>query len=305
MWLSEMQRPGLTRTSARTVAVGLLCVTLTYAIVSFGVASSAGLWLKFSYLIPPLLIAGGCWAIVRFGDSSVADALVVVFTLCVAFIVLAGTWQAGVSDGFILGGLLPYSDAQGYYNDALRLLSGRRFTIFSSRRPLFPTFLAGLLRLTSLDLRVALVLLMGMSVVAICLAVREVRRTLGVGSGIFMLLCLFMFYRRYIGTTLTEHLGITFGCLAFCLIWRGAVAARLRPVLVGLFFLSLGLNARAGAFLILPAIACWAAWDLRGPSRSILRILGSAAAAILLGFAVNGLVLQMVAIPGAAYSNFS
>ena len=92
-------------------------------------------------------------------------------------------------------------------------------------------------------------------------------RTLGVGSGIFMLLCLFMFYRRYIGTTLTEHLGITFGCLAFCLIWRGAVAARLGPVLVGLFFLSLGLNARAGAFLILPAIACWAAWDLRGPSR--------------------------------------
>ena len=37
----------------------------------------------------------------------------------------------------------------------------------------------------------------------------------------------------------------------------------------------------------------------------MLRILGSATAAILLGFAVNGLVLQVVAIPGAAYSNFS
>jgi len=306
MLLSEMRTSGHTlRASVHLAAGSLLFLALASVIVGFGFASSAGLWLKFSYLIPPLLIAGGCWSIARFGESSVAHALVVVFMLCAGFIVLAGNWQAGVSDGFLLGGLLPYSDAQGYYNDALRLLSGRRFTIFSSRRPLFATFLAGLLRLTDLDLRVALIVLMGMSAVAICFAVREVRRTLGVGSGIFMLLCLFMFYRRYIGTTLTEHLGITFGCFAFCLIWRGAVAARLGPVLVGLFFLSLGLNARAGAFLILPAIACWAAWDLRGPSRSLLRILGSATAAILLGFAVNGLVLQVVAIPGAAYSNFS
>ena len=39
---------------------------LTYAIVGFGFASSVGLSLKFDYLFPPLVIAGGCWAIVRF-----------------------------------------------------------------------------------------------------------------------------------------------------------------------------------------------------------------------------------------------
>jgi hypothetical protein len=286
-------------------AVGLLCVASTCVLVGLGGASSVGLWLKFGYLAPLLLIGGGGWALARSADSPSAQVALTVLMLCAGFLVLVGNWQAGVSDGFILGGLLPYSDAQGYYSDALRLLSGRRFSIFSSRRPLFSTFLAGLLAVTGLDLRITLTLLMGIAVTAICCAAREVRRTLGVASGVFMLLCLFMFYRRYIGTTLTEHLGVGFGCLAFCLIWRGAVALRPGPVLVGLFFLSLGLNARAGAFLILPAIACWAAWELRGPHRSRRWILGSAAAAVLLGFAVNALVLHMVAIPGAAYSNFS
>lgn len=286
-------------------AAGLLCLALTYAVVGLGFASSIGPWVKFGYLFPPLVLAAGCWAIARFGESRGAHAMMVVFVLCMAVIVLAGNWQAGVSDGFILGGLLPYSDAQGYYNDALRLLSGRKFSVFSSRRPLFPAFLAGLLAVTDLNLRVALIVLMGISVLAICFSVRDVRRTLGLGSGIFMLLCLFMFYRRYIGTTLTEHLGIAFGCLAFCLLWRGAVAARVGPILGGLFFLSLGLNARAGTFFVLPAIGCWAAWDLRGPNRTVLRILGGSLTAILLGFAINGLFLKWVALPGAAYSNFS
>jgi hypothetical protein len=278
---------------------------MIYTILQFSLAASVGLWLKYSYLTAPLVIAGISAAVWRYGGSVHAATLLPIFMLGVSVIVLVGLWRAGVSDFHLLVGLLPYSDAQGYYTDALRLLHGQRLSVFSSRRPLFPAFLAAVLGATGLDLRIALFLLTAMSVLAICFAVREVQRSLGVPAGILMLLCLFMFYRRYIGSTLTEHLGLTFGCLAFSLIWRGTVLRRSGPVLFGLFLLSLALNARAGAFLILPAILLWAVLTFRAPKDFGLRTLAGGVAAVLLGFAVNGLLLHAVGISGAAYSNFS
>ncbi|MFI5339630.1 MAG: hypothetical protein ACHQ7N_07320 [Candidatus Methylomirabilales bacterium] len=293
------------RSGACAVIAFLICLFLIYATTRFSLAASVSLWLKYTYLTAPLMIAGIYVTISRYEDYIHAGGVVPAFMLCVCLIVLVGMWQAGVSDTQIIGGLFPYSDAHGYYTDALRLLHGERFSVFSSRRPLFPAFLATILSLTDLNLRVALILLTGMVVIAICFAVREVRRSLGLTAATVMLVCLFMFYRRYIGSTLTEHLGLTFGCLAFALIWHGAVVTRSGPVFFGLFLLSLALNARAGTFLILPAILLWAAWLFRGSKGSVLRTLGGGTAAVLLGFGVNSLVLHAVGIPGAAYSNFS
>jgi hypothetical protein len=281
-----------------------LCLGLTALLARLDLAETVGLWLKFSYLAPAVALIAACWAVSRAGSPPGAAAAVLVCAACMAALVLVGIWRAGVSDGFLLGGMLPYSDAQSYVSDALRLLSGRTLSVFSSRRPLFATYLAGLLAVADLDLRIVLALLTAVGVAAIGVAVSEVRRTVGWGAAGFLLLCLFMFYRRYIGATLSEHLGLAFGCLAFALIWRAAAAARVGPFLAGLFLLTLGLNARAGAFLVLPAFAGWAAWDLRGPNRTAPRILAGSLAAVLLGFAVNSLVLQWVALPHAAHSNF-
>lgn len=312
-WVRAASRPMLEKrrqsfilpSTACLAAASLFCLLIIYTTVQFSLAASVGLWLKYSYLTGPLVIAGIYFAIARYGESIHTPGLLILFMLCVSFIVLAGVWQAGVSDWLMIGGLLPYSDAGGYYADALRLLHGQKFSVFSSRRPLFPAFLAAVLSMTDLNLRAALILLTAMSALAIWFAVREVRRSLGVVAGAVMLLCLFMFYRRYIGSTLTEHLGLTFGCLAFALIWRGAITSRMGPFFFGLFLLSLALNARAGTFLILPAIVLWAAWVFREPKGSVLRTVGGGMVAVLLGFAVNGLVLHTVGTPGAAYSNFS
>jgi hypothetical protein len=280
-------------------------MALTYAIIRLGFAPAVGLWLKYDYLTAPLFIAAVCYATWRAREARGASGVLTVFMLCVSVLVLVAMWQAGASDWQVIGGLLPYSDARDYYTDALRLLHGQKFSEFSSRRPLFPAFLAGLLYLTDLDLRVTLILLTAISVVAICFAAREAQRTLGLGAGALMLLCLFIFYRRFIGATLTEHLGLAFGCLAFALLWRGAGGDRPGPVLFGLFLLSLGLNARAGAFLILPALVLWAVWAYRGPTGSTLRTLVGGIAAVGLAFGLNGILLHALGVPGAAYSNFS
>ena len=291
---------------ATHIAIALLaCVVGTYGIVRLDLAASIGLWLKYSYLTGPLVIVGVYYGICRYWESPSCPWIATLFMLCAVFIVLFGVWRAGISDWHMIGGLFPYSDAHGYYTDALRLDHGQKLSVFSSRRPLFPAFLATILNLTDLNLRVTLVLLTGMVVIAICFAVREVERTLGIAAGAMMLICLFMYYRRYIGSTLTEHLGLAFGCLAFALIWRGTRNARMAPVFFGLFLLSLALNARAGTFFILPAILFWAAWVFRGSKGSMLRAFGGGTAAVLLGFGVNSLMVHAAGIPGAAYSNFS
>ncbi len=282
----------------------LACLLTLYLVLRYGLAVPLGLWLRYDHLAVPFTVGAIGWAIFRFCGSARAPSLIA-FLLCVTFVILFGTWQAGVTDGLMIAGFLPYSDAQGYLADALRLLHGQRLSVFSSRRPLFPVFLTGILGFTGLDLRLTLCILTALVALAIGFAVREVQRTLGAVSGALALICLFMFYRRYIGSTLTEQLGLTWGCVAFSLIWRAAVEIRPRLAVCGLFFLSLALNTRAGAFLVLPAIVLWAGWVFRTPKKFSLRIATACAAAILLGFSVNGVQLSLVGTPTAAFSNFS
>lgn len=282
----------------------LLCVMAIFLTVWWGLAPSVGLWLRYDHLAVPFTVGAIAWAIFRFCGSVRTPALIA-FLLFIAFAVLFGTWQAGVTDGTTIAGLFPYSDAQGYFTDALRLLHGQKFSVFSSRRPLFPVFLTGILGITGLDLRLTLGVLTALAALAIGLAVREVQRSLGAAPGALLLISLFMFYRRYIGSTLTEQLGLAWGCVAFSLIWRAAAEARPRLAVCGLFFLSLALNTRAGAFFILPAIILWAGSVFRTPKGFSLRVATGCAAAVLLGFAVNGAQLSLVGTPTAAFSNFA
>jgi len=288
-----------------TVSIGALCLlALTWVIIRDGQAGPVGLWLKYNYVTAPGLIAGLAYGLWRYGKS--CGAALLILSLLMAFLlILMGAWQTGESNYYYIGGLLPFSDAQGYYNDALRLLHGWRFSEFSSRRPLFPAFLAVLLALTGLSLPLTLIVITCISVLAVGFAVHEAQRRLGTAAGILMLLCLFMFYRRYIGSTLTEHLGLTWGCLAFCFLWRGAALHRPTPLVVGLFLLTLGLSARAGAFLVIPAIILWAGVRFRGPNRRGLKVAGAALAAALLGFAASAVLLRGVGTPGVGFSNFS
>ena len=57
------------------------------------------------------------------------------------------------------------------------------------------------------------------------------------------------------------------------LLWQAAGERRLFWALAGLFLTSLALNARAGAFLALPALALWLGWLRRGQRRFSLAAL--------------------------------
>jgi len=231
-------------------------------------------------------------------------------SLCITLVLFAlpltGLWNSGFSDPAALGGLLPLSDGAAYYHDAKLVLAGGQLGNVSAGRPLFPGMLVTLLGLTGQNLQATLAILVAVNAIACFLFAREVQRSHGAIAGVVVLAVLFLFYTRFSGTTWTENLGLALGAVSFALLWRGARARSVRPVLLGLLLLTLALNARAGAMFVLPVLVVWGSWFFGERGKFSLHFLAWAAGTVLSGFTINFLVLLALGRSDAvAFSNFS
>jgi hypothetical protein len=227
-------------------------------------------------------------------------------TLSLFAMPLAGLWASGQSQSTVLSGLIPLFDAETYYMDALRLMDGSPFSIFSARRPLFGSLLAVLLSLTGRNLMASLAILTAMTGLACYFTAREIQRTHGAEIAVFILMVLFLFYRAHSGISMSENLGVTLGTLGFGLLWRGASTKNLPTIWIGLLATTLALNARAGAFFMLPLLILWSGWLLRENRSISWKVLFVSASAVVLGFALNFALTRLVAVPsGVPFANFS
>jgi len=220
---------------------------------------------------------------------------------------LARLWQTGASDSFIIGGLLPFSDAALYYGDARNILVGGTMGEWSPQRPLFPGLLASLLVLTQQNLQVTVAILVGMNAIACFFVAREIQKTHGAVVASFVAIQVFFFYRPFIGKTMTESLGLALGLLGFAVLWRSAHTQKLGTGLLGLFFLSFALNARIGTVLVLPAVVLWGAYQFRRSARLSWLFLLSGLGSVFLASTLNMLLLKQVGLPNGnpPFANFS
>jgi hypothetical protein len=226
-------------------------------------------------------------------------------TLALFLLPLFGIWSSGYSDGEIIGGLLPWGDASRYYTDAKRLLEGSVFSSFSARRPLFAGMLATLLGLTQQNLQATLIVIVIITAISCFIAAHEVKLSHGTAAGLVVLMILFFFYRNNIGKTMTESLGLSLGAIGFAALWRGARQHQMKVIWVGIFLMTLALNARAGAFFLLPALILWGTWHFRNQSRWSLSFLVGGTISAFAGFLLNFVLLKLLASSGMAFSNFS
>jgi hypothetical protein len=221
---------------------------------------------------------------------------------------LCGLFQTGASDGAsIIGGLIPYSDAHGYYVSALRLNQGSSFDSFGARRPLFHGFLTTIYALSGNDLRLALMILTLIGAIAVFVSGQEIQRQTGIVVAFLFIMVMFCFYRRFIGTTLSENLGLPFGLLAFYFLVQGTCSREETKVHFGMFLLSLGLNARAGTFFVLPLLMLWGGWFFRKNKVFSPRFFLYAGIAVCAGFASSKFLLSVIGGPQGQplFSNFS
>ena len=233
--------------------------------------------------------------------------LALTLTLSLFALPLAGLWASGQTQTTVINGLIPLYDAYDYYTDALRLLAGHDFSVFSARRPLFPGLFSVVLALTGRNLMTSLAVFAAITGLACYLAAREIQRTHGAEAAVFILVILFLFYRAHEGVAMSENLGVPLGALGFALIWRGTADRNRWLVLAGMFAITLALNARAGAFFVLPLLVLWASWFFReNNARFSWKFAFLSCAAIVIGFVFNLLLVRLLAAPsGVPFANFS
>ncbi len=221
---------------------------------------------------------------------------------------LAARWQDVGFHGNAVGGLLPFSDASGYWLEAQRLLDGEPLN-WSARRPAFAGLLATLLAATGRDLQWTLAAMTAMNAAAVYMLGRELRLLFGPVAGALTVLMLCGYYTREggLGTTLTENLGLAVGVLGFAAMARGARELRPQGYALGLGLVTFALMARAGAFFVLPAMVGAAMWEFRRRYEwKRVAGLGVAALVVAVGLSLaNGRLLSNPAGAQQAFSNFS
>lgn len=221
-------------------------------------------------------------------------------------------WTLGYEGRYaIFGGILPWSDSFGFLQDALRLVHGYLIDV-NSKRPIFPVTMAGLLRLSGVDLRLALLVLSAFAAWTVALASNAVWQTHGRRAAVIVFALLLFSERHWAGFVQTEDVGLPMGLIGFALIWRAAAAgdagaARARLMaLSAIFAITIALVARPGAFFILPALAIWCGLHM-APAKSGRNVrlgwFGAAVGAITAGLAVNQIVLHAAA-SGVSFSDY-
>lgn len=227
------------------------------------------------------------------------------FTLLLFSLSLIYKWQT--ADNFsTIGGLFPVRDAYDYYQGAQTLIYGMELSGSSTFRPIFTAFLATVMWSTNGNLQAVLIILAGLNALAVFCTTVEINKALrnGFFAAIYLVFS-YIYFRRFSGTLLTENLGFLMGNLALFFLLRGAVAQRLNYNLFGLFLLTVGLNARAGAFLVLPVIVLWTAITFR-KDYGFWRTIFIGVCIVFIGMVGNWLLAKAINSPTSAmFSNYS
>lgn len=228
-------------------------------------------------------------------------------TILVLFgLTLTTLWQNSLGEMHVLGGLVYFSDTFYLYSESMNLLDGGVFHSISARRPLFSSFLASLSLLTGRNLQLTLIVLVGINAIACFFLVNEIKKTHGRISAVVTFVILFFFYRRFIGMTDTENMGFALGALGLAFLWRSSTSQHKRDVLMGIVLITLGLIARAGAFLILPSLLYWIACQSKNVWGNSKVLLTWCTLAIVLCFSVNWLFSKILTDQqGMLFSNYA
>lgn len=150
-------------------------------------------------------VKGNPW-IKRHGET-----LLIAIGLITLGFLLSAKWQTLLSSGVIFAGLLPNSDAAGYFAGALHFLEHGELTGWSTRRPLSTLYLASLLEFSGGSLQHALFTLTAFSAGAILTVIAVLGRSIGLGASAVAATVLVPFYFPTVGSVMSENIGLILG----------------------------------------------------------------------------------------------
>lgn len=217
-----------------------------------------------------------------------------------------GYWAGGRTNANAIGGLIPWNDAAGYFNCARALADGGALDSFCQRRPHYSGYLTSLFALSGERLQLTLLLQAGLIALACFLYIRVIVKRWGLTAAFLALAPVAAFAGEYSITTLTENLGLPLGLVAVAILLTGIQPRRTGALAFGAFLLAVAINARAGAFFVLPLLVLWPLLLRDMALGARLRLSALLFVAVAAGFVVGPVLTTLLGGNAAStHANFS
>ena len=290
-------------------AAGLTCILFLLILLILDTnpvllrSTAIALRFSFSLVFPALILV---FVAVLFLPGHWGKWTASVIISMVFSIVLLGVWASGITDNYILSGMLPLADASDYYTNALHFPQTGLFSSFSSRRPIFNSVLVGLVFLADNDLILVQSLLTILTALCCAFTLVQLLDFLHPAAVSLLTVTIFFYFRRFAGVISSEILGIALGMAGFLLLWRSILRKEMLFYCLGLFLSSLALFTRAGAFVILPMLVLWGTFYLRQKEMNVVHFVLLSLLPLVAAYLVNKLLFNVYgAADGTAFSNYA
>ncbi len=211
---------------------------------------------------------------------------------------LNGLWAGAYSENYVLSGLVPRSDAFGFYTGSISLLEKGFLAGIAVRRPLYGGFLAFILWITGGNLQITLAILVFLTAAVCFFSVIEVKKALNPSAAVLYFIVQFLFIRRFIGITMSENMGFILGTSSFTFFLVALRKLKHYPKVSIPFFLfstllySLSQAARPGAVVVLPLLILFAGWLWKGKGKLSWKFMLVTTIIVAAGFLINTLIFS-------------
>lgn len=231
-------------------------------------------------------------------------------TLCLFVFSMSGTWaglpRPGDFNGASIGGLIPFSDAQGYFAAAHDQARDGYWNGMALRRPFAAAFRSILMGAAGFSYAQMLLIQVVLVSASVWVAARSILIWRGPLACLAFVALSLMFCRSFLATSLTEPLGLVWSFLSVACFVESFRRRSLQFALLGVAWTFMALMTRMGAMFLLPALLLWVLCCFGDGWRNKLQI-----GAVLIGIVGTGLAtnfaLQKIYGTGAdiSGSNFA
>lgn len=198
--------------------------------------------------------------------------------VCTLFVFsVSGGWAGLVRDGDFTAasivGLVPFSDASGYFASAQDFVRDGTFSGFAMRRPFAAAARETLMMLGGFSYANMVLIQSLLLAAATWFGARSIGRWQGLWAGLAYFCLSFFVLRCFLPTALTEPLGIFWALLSIPFVVETLRTRSLAHALIAFTMTSIGLTIRMGAMFLIPAMMVWLVWRFGKQLRQKIGIL--------------------------------
>jgi hypothetical protein len=185
--------------------------------------------------------------------------LPILIALCIFSMsaVWAGLHRPGDVQYMSIQGLVPFSDARDYFDDANRVIQQGVFTNDGQNRPIAEAMRTAEYALSGLSYVGTLLIQAILFAVVTFWASTAVARRFGVWPAVAFAAMVYAVGREFLPTFLTESIGLLWGVAAVPFFIACVASRSLTSAIIGIFLFAIGMFARMGAMFTLPAMVFW------------------------------------------------